>query len=217
MEQQTERPFAVPNQSGHGKYNLYSVWFNALSRKFLWTFGATCVLIDKYTDLNNSISTQIRLDLPFYNDFERNKIGKYNLNSVWFNAISVRFLRVLGNKSHFDTTVGYFISRKCLSNVSCCLHKNLTRQPSVRASEANSTSKDNEWEKRTLTTNIPTHLLGFIYKWVVRWLIIYRIFNHSVKYERAKQTNEKSERRFFLEFSTFQLSIRKRKLNIDAF
>ena len=29
------RPFAVPNQSVHGKYNLISVWFNTISKRFL--------------------------------------------------------------------------------------------------------------------------------------------------------------------------------------
>ena len=35
------RPFAVPNQSENGKYNLISVWFNNISKRFLWVREAS--------------------------------------------------------------------------------------------------------------------------------------------------------------------------------
>ena len=39
-------PFAVPNQSVHGKYNLISVWFNKIWKRFLCVYTDIGLLTD---------------------------------------------------------------------------------------------------------------------------------------------------------------------------
>ena len=39
-------PFAVPNQSVHGKYNLISGWFDKISKRFLCVYDLACKAAD---------------------------------------------------------------------------------------------------------------------------------------------------------------------------
>ena len=102
------RPFAVPNQSVHDKYNLISVWFNNISKRFLCTEKI-------FTDDDSfEVVADILVNWRFSWGF-LTRIAKLSLSKCLQKGVNWRGQQGLGWRSHFLALKRFF----CVLNIMC--------------------------------------------------------------------------------------------------
>ena len=62
-------PFAVPNQSVHGKYNLIPVWYNKISKRFPCACNSRACLVEESSSPNLVKSNRNQVVFTIFNDW----------------------------------------------------------------------------------------------------------------------------------------------------